>query len=112
VITGGLPATVNRSANLPLAWTGGNSSDVVQIMGGSSTSTDTWNFICSTTAGAGGFTISNAVLGLLPASNNGILSVSDSPAAASLTAPLVAGGSIDLGQLTALLSIGATVSYQ
>jgi uncharacterized protein (TIGR03437 family) len=74
-ITGGLPTTVNRSAGLPLSWTGGNSSDLVEIVGSSSTTsgsglntvTDVWSFVCTTTAGTGGFTVPSSILQQLPA---------------------------------------------
>ncbi|HXA48835.1 MAG TPA: hypothetical protein VNV86_00955, partial [Candidatus Acidoferrum sp.] len=36
-ITGGLPTSVNRNAGMTLNWTGGNSSDLVEIIGASST---------------------------------------------------------------------------
>ena len=40
-MTGGLPTTVTRSAGLTLNWTGGNASDLVEIIGWSSTTTGT-----------------------------------------------------------------------
>src|ERR1035437_3873198 len=65
-----LPATVTRSAGLTLDWTGGNASDLVEILGGSSTSTGTGTsavtssaaFICITTAGQRTFTVPPSIL--------------------------------------------------
>jgi len=74
-ITGGLPTTVTRSAGLTLNWTGGNASDLVQIIGyagtttgtGANATTDATEFICSTTAGAKTFTVPSSILLQLPA---------------------------------------------
>ena len=119
-ITGGLPSTVIRSAGLPLNWTGGNASDVVVIVGLSETSTGTGSsavttgaeFICTTTAGQGGFTVPASILTQLPASTTGILEMSSGNNSASFTASLKAGGSIDVGYFGAFLGIGAAPAYQ
>jgi uncharacterized protein (TIGR03437 family) len=119
-ITGGLPSTVIRSAGLPLNWTGGNTSDVVVIVGLSETSTGTGSsavttgaeFICTTTAGQGGFTVPASILTQLPASTTGILEMSSGNNTASFTASLKAGGSIDVGYFGAFLGIGAAPAYQ
>ena len=74
-VTGGLPNSVTRSAGVTLNWTGGNASDLVEIVGSSSTSTGsgtstvttTTSFICLTTAGAKTFTVPASVLNQLPA---------------------------------------------
>jgi len=71
-ITGGLPTTTVRASGLPLAWTGGNPSDLVEIFGSSSTtnsagSTSGVSFVCFTTAGTGGFTVPASILDQLPA---------------------------------------------
>ena len=80
-ITGGLPSTVNRGAGLTLKWTGGNSSDLVIIEGLAATAssattasgtTYTENgaeFICTTTAGTGGFTVPASITSQFPALN-------------------------------------------
>jgi hypothetical protein len=127
-VTGGLPSTVNRAAGLTLNWTGGNPSDLVEIIGSSSTVTgtgtnttsDTWTFICTTTAGAKTFTVPPSVLTQLPpvtasaitnGSASGFLEVV-SGVFANFTAPLVAGGNIDSGAFLGLVGIGTTPSYQ
>jgi uncharacterized protein (TIGR03437 family) len=121
-----LPATVDRSAGLTLRWTGGNASDLVQILGSSSTTsgtggsaiTDSWSFVCSTNAGAGSFTVPASVLLQLPAvsssstSGSGFLEIASAVNPASFTAPLTAGGSIDSGTFLSLIGFGASVSYQ
>jgi uncharacterized protein (TIGR03437 family) len=122
-IAGGLPTSVNRSAGLPLSWTGGNSSDVVLIIGSSSTSTGTGlnttttstGFTCTTTAGTGGFTVPSAVLTQLPpvtlASGNGFLEVVSTVTPATFSAPLTAGGSIS-GTFASLLGYFGSAAYQ
>jgi uncharacterized protein (TIGR03437 family) len=118
-ITGGLPSVVNRSAGLPLSWTGGNSSDLVYITGTSSTITgtgvnqifDSWAFVCTTNAGAGAFTVPAPILTQLPATTTGSLTVL-SGVNAPLTAPLTAGGNIDTGSFTSFVGTSATPAYQ
>jgi uncharacterized protein (TIGR03437 family) len=69
-----LPSTVTESAGLTLNWTGGNASDVVQIVGDSvitsgtgANKTDTGTgFVCTTTAGQKTFTVPASILTLLP----------------------------------------------
>ena len=120
IITGGLPSTVVRSAGLPLNWTGGNASDVVVIVGLSETTTGTGTsavtsgaeFICTTTAGKGGFTVPASILTQLPVSTTGVLEVSSGNSSASFTAPLKAGGSIDAGYFGSYLGIGSAPAYQ
>jgi uncharacterized protein (TIGR03437 family) len=129
-ITGGLPPTVNRGTGLTLNWTGGNSTDIVQISGSSSATTgtgvnattDSTSFICTTTAGPGTYTVPAAILQQLPAvaatstGGGGSLRVSSTPnptdGNGKFTAPLTAGGSIDFGYFLGLVGIGATVAYQ
>ena len=125
---GGLPSVVVRSAGLPLTWTGGNPDDLVQIFGASSSNTgpstnqttDTWSFICTTNAGAGGFTVPASILNQLPpvsaaaltaGTGAGILEVI-SGVNASFTAPLTAGGNIDAGAFLSLVGIGSFPAYQ
>jgi uncharacterized protein (TIGR03437 family) len=123
-ITGGLPSTVTRSQGLPLSWTGGNSTDGVEIIGYSGTSTGTGTsavttateFICTTTAGAGSFTVPASVLTQLPptpaaaANGSGSLAVYSGPAPATF-APSFAGGSI-ASTFSAQVGTAATVTYQ
>ena len=117
-VTGGLPSSVNRSQPLTVSWTGGNATDLVEVLGyagstvggtASSPLYDATVFVCVTTAGRGSLTVPVSVLSQLPAvsasavtagtgtSALGVLS-STSPTAGNgiFTAPLVAGG-IDSG---------------
>jgi uncharacterized protein (TIGR03437 family) len=124
-ITGGLPATVTRNSGLTLNWTGGNSTDLVEIVGGSGSSSGTATFGCFTTAGAGTFTVPASILNQLPAvtasavtagTGIGFLEVFSSPSPAAGTslfsAPLTAGGSISNATFLALLGVEAAASYQ
>jgi len=69
-----LPTTITKSAGLTLNWTGGNASDVVEIIGdagtftgtGASEVTDVTEFICKTTAGQKTFTVPASILTQLP----------------------------------------------
>ena len=120
-LTTPLPSTVVRASGLQLNWTGGNPSDPVEIIGSASTTTsgDTWGFICSTTAGQGGFMVPASILTQLPAvtlsstgAGGGTLTVASSVTPATITASLKAGGSIDYGAFFAFIGTGAQVSYQ
>ncbi len=108
-ITGGLPSTVTESAGLTLNWTGGDSSDLVLIIGYSGTITGTGTnqvtyvteFFCTTTAGTGTFTVPAAVLTQVPkvsssavASGTGVgfLLVESGPTPVSFSPSLTAGG--------------------
>lgn len=122
-VTGGLPATVNRASGLNLAWTGGGANDLVMIMGYSGTSSgtgqnitvDATEFICTTTAGQGGFTVPSSVLSQLPATNGsdmtGFLMVFSSGTPANFNAPLVGGGNVP-STFSASTGTGAQASYQ
>ena len=121
-ITGGLPSSVTESAGLTINWTGGNASDIVEIIGSSGVSTGsganlvttTTEFICTTTAGPGTFTVPSSVLTQLPvttANNTGFLEVVSTPTPVPFTAPLTAGGSVN-ATFAGLLGTGATVTYQ
>ena len=130
IVNGGtLPATIVRASGLPLTWTGGNASDYVEIVGyagnvtgtGTNTGIDATEFICTTTAGTGGFTVPASVLNQLPAvsasaTTNGtgtsFLEVISSVNPVSFTAPLKAGGNIDFGAFLALSGIGSVPTYQ
>jgi hypothetical protein len=125
-VTGGLPSTVVRSQGLPLTWTGGNSTDVVSIVGYSGTTTGTGasavttasEFICLTTAGTGGFTVSSQVLDQLqatPASSAGgagYLSVSSGPQPVSFAPALTAGGGTIASTFSASVGTAGSVTYQ
>jgi uncharacterized protein (TIGR03437 family) len=130
-ITGGLPATVNRGAGLTLNWTGGNSTDLVLILGEVSNSSGTGSnvtvtineFICTTNAGAGTFTVPASILTQLPAAvssaTNGatstLLAVESTTIPVSgnglFTAPLTAGGTINTTFL-GLIGTANTPNYQ
>jgi uncharacterized protein (TIGR03437 family) len=122
-VTGGLPSSVTRSNSLTINWTGGNASDLVEIVGSSSTSTGTGTnvvttnttFICLTTAGQKTFTVPSSVLQQLPATtgnNTGILEVASGTIGPNFSASLTAGGSIDGGTFSSFVGTGATVTYQ
>jgi hypothetical protein len=124
-ITGGLPATVNRGAGLTLNWTGGNSTDLVEIFGSSGTSSASATFFCIANAGAGTFTVPASILNQLSAITTGAISAgtgigylgvfsSPTPASGSslFSAPLTVGGSISGATFLALLGIEGTASYQ
>lgn len=124
-IVGGLPSSVNRSQPLVLAWTGGNSTDVVDIYGysgvatgsGTNSVTTATSFQCTTTAGTGGFTVPAQVLAQLPATpastagGSGFLEVASGPPPVSFNAPLVPSGTV-ASTFLALVGSGATVVYQ
>jgi len=125
-LTGGLPSSVTESAGLTLNWTGGNSSDIVYISGSSSTSTgtganltvDSWTFVCTTTAGAGTFTVPASILTQLPkvaatsTGGGGFLEFASAVNPTTFTAPLTAGGKVDYTAFLSEVGYGATVSYQ
>jgi hypothetical protein len=119
----GLPSTVNRSAGLTLGWTGGNASDIVEIIGSSSTTTgtgtstvtDSYTFICTTNAGAGSFTVPASILQQLPATTSaagGFLEFASAVNPASFVAPLTAGGNIDAGTFLSFVGTGGQAQYQ
>jgi uncharacterized protein (TIGR03437 family) len=119
-ITGGLPASVTRSAGLTLNWTGGNSSDPVEIIGGSTSTSGTGTsavttsttFICLTTAGQKTFTVPASILNQLPATSNGTLEVGTGTSPTTFTAKLKADNS-DIGSIfSSFVGIGASVAFQ
>lgn len=115
VVTGGMPPNVVRSSGLTLNWTGGNASDLLQIVGSSSSTSGTTvtstSFTCTTTAGQKTFTVPSSILTQMIASNNGSLELV-SGALANFTAPLVAGGSIDAGVFFGFSGVGGVAAYQ
>jgi uncharacterized protein (TIGR03437 family) len=123
-----LPTTVTESAGLTLNWTGGNASDVVEIIGDSGTITGTGasqvtnitEFVCSTTAGQKTFTVPASILTQLPtitaaqvAANTatGFLEVVSGPPAVSFNPNLTKGGTIP-STLTSLIGIAGLALYQ
>jgi uncharacterized protein (TIGR03437 family) len=129
-VTGGLPATVTRSSGLTLNWTGGNSTDYVEIIGAADTLANSAvtggaTFICITTAGAGGFTVPSSILTQLPAisaamitagTGEGSIAVYSSSVSTSsngfFSAPLVGGGTITNATFGAGSDTSALVPYQ
>jgi hypothetical protein len=72
----GLPTTVNRAQNLTVNWTDTGSFTVLSIFGYSAvplnSTTNSWvQFVCTTSASAGSFTIPSAILSLLPTNGYG-----------------------------------------
>jgi len=122
-ITGGLPTTVPRSSPLTLNWTGGNSADLVEIIGSTSSTTGTGTsavtssatFICLTTAGPGTFTVPASILGQMfatTATSPGLLEVASGNLSTPLAATLKADGSAIPGVFGSFLGIGSTPAYQ
>jgi len=129
-VIGGLPSTVTRSAGLTINWTGGNSSDFVEIIGEAGTYsngvvTGGASFICITTAGPGFFTVPSSILTQLPAisaaqiaNTTGIAGLdviwgSGSTSGNGLfTAPLVGGGSINNAGFSVSSLTGNEPAYQ
>lgn len=132
-ITGGLPTTVTRSSPLTLNWTGGNATDLVEIVGyaetssgsGASTTLNGAEFFCTTTAGAGTFTVPASILQQLPAVSaaaigNGtgsgflevISTVNPTTGNGFFSAPLTAGGTIGNAYFLGLLGVGGSPVYQ
>jgi len=131
-ISGGLPTAVTRANGLTLNWTGGNSTDVVTILGiagqntgtGTNAKVDATEFFCTTTAGAGTFTVPASILNQLPAvtaaaisagTATGFLevvsSVSPTNGNGLFTAPLTAGGSAN-GTFLATFGAGSQTAFQ
>jgi uncharacterized protein (TIGR03437 family) len=127
-ITGGLPSTVTESAGLTLNWTGGNSTDLVEIVGysgstagtGTNAVTNATEFFCTTTAGKGTFTVPPSVLTQLPkvasdaitsGTGIGFLDVASGPSPISFSPSLTAGGSV-ASYFGASAGTAGTVAYQ
>ncbi len=123
-ITGGLPTTVSRSSPLTLNWTGGGiSSNMVEIIGstsstsgtGSSAVTSTASFFCLTTVGQGTFTVPASILGQMYATtstNLGLLEVASGSSSNPFSATLKADGSTIAGNFASFLGVGSTPTYQ
>ncbi len=130
-LTGALPAEITRDQGVTLNWTGGGSTDLVEVIGfsgfvvgniGDSPVYDGSVFICTTTAGNGSFTVPAAVLQQLPVTPGdatvglgglGIVSTPKlAPGSGLFTAPLVAGGNIDTGVFLGAVGFFANPSYK
>jgi uncharacterized protein (TIGR03437 family) len=124
-----LPTTVTESAGLTLNWTGGNSSDVVEIIGASGTFTGTGNsriinlteFVCSTTAGQKTFTVPASILTQLPtitaaqvaaSTAEGVLEVTSGPTPVSFNATLKKDGSNIPSYFSSTVGIVSLPVYQ
>lgn len=123
-ITGGLPSIVTRSSGLTLNWTGGNSSDLVEISGLSGTENNGnltgAEFVCITTAGAKSFTVPSSILSQLPAINSSQITAGTgetslivaSIVSATFNAPLVGGGTITNAGFEGIFDTLASPTYQ
>jgi uncharacterized protein (TIGR03437 family) len=120
-LSGAFPTTVTESAGLTLNWTGGNASDVVEIVGSAGTTTgsganqviNSTEFFCSTTAGQKTFTVPASILTQMPtgASANGSLQVFSGPTPTSFSPSLTAGGTI-ASTFDSFIGTGGQVVYQ
>ncbi len=127
-ITGGLPSTITESSGLTLNWTGGDSSDLVVIFGysgstsgtGTNQVTNATEFICTTTAGKGTFTVPASVLTQLPKVSSsalasgtgaGFLLVENGPTPVPFSPSLTAGGTVP-SYFGAFLGAAGLVAYQ
>ncbi|MGH9721841.1 MAG: hypothetical protein ACRD8O_16655, partial [Bryobacteraceae bacterium] len=106
--------TVARAQDLRITWTGGDGRDFVIMTGSSSTGTDPRNltsssFTCIERVSAGGFTIPSYVVGSLPASEQGFLSVGTFSSAENnrFTAP-----GLDQGSFNYNFNSSKSVRYQ
>jgi hypothetical protein len=134
-ITAGLPPLqdppaafpIPRSRDLTITWTGGGT-DLVQVIGAASAPVpptpsviDTEVFVCTTTADKGTITIPQSVLSRLPATPvtnaneaNHLFVISRSSSGNGVfTAPLAAGGNVDVALFfAALVAGGGPATYQ
>jgi hypothetical protein len=123
-VTGGLPNSVTRSAGLTLNWTGGNASDLVEIIGssssstgsGTSTVTTSTTFICLTTAGAKTFTVPASVLNQLPANSGtatGLLEIASGNYSTTFSPTLKTGSGGTIPSFFGnFVGVGNSVTYQ
>jgi hypothetical protein len=124
-----LPTNVTESAGLTLNWTGGNASDIVEIIGDSGTFTGTGanqvtsitEFICSTTAGQKTFTVPASILTQLPVitqaqvnagTATGLLEVASGPPAVSFNATLKKDGSTIPSTFSSSVGTAGLCTYQ
>ena len=109
---------MNRSQPLTISWTGGNASDLVEIVGGSSTTSGTGatavttstSFICLTNAGQRTFTVPSVPL--LSASGPATGLIVASGVTSTFNAPLKAGGNLDSGIFASFVGTGSNPTYQ
>lgn len=125
-LTTTIPDPISRSADFPVAWTGGNTNDIVSIVGfsgvqsGGTTASPiftTGEFICTTTAGAGKFTVPASVLSQMPVTptdttGTGGFAVLDSTQPSNFTAPLTAGGNTDFAVMLGETGSLTTTHYK
>ncbi len=126
-IAGGLPSAISRASGLTLNWTGGNATDLVEIIGysgtasggGTSQTVNATEFVCTALAGNKTAAVPASVLSQLPATTGanatgflGIFSAtSPSGANGTFQAGLTAGGSAN-GIFVAFTGTGAAATYQ
>ena len=128
-----LPATINRGQGLTVTWSGG-ASDLVHVVGISGTRLATTTsdliydagvFLCTAQTSSGRLTVPGAILNQLPATpanaltagtGIGIIAVLSSAAPTQgnglFTAPLTAGGNIDVGVFLPTVGSLALTQYQ
>jgi hypothetical protein len=125
-----LPTTVTESAGLTLNWTGGNASDVVEIIGysgigcsgtGTNQAATQAEFICSTTAGQRTYTVPASILTQLPTvtaaqiaagTANGALEVMSGVTPVNFNAPLKKDGSNIPSAFSSYIGIAGQAAYQ
>ena len=124
-ISGALPAAINRGSGLTIGWSGGNSSDLVEIIGSASNSVNGVQtgagFICFTTAGPGSYTVGSSILNQLPAvtqsaisagTGSGSLAVVWGVGSSTFSAPLTAGGAINNATFGASATTATAPAFQ
>jgi hypothetical protein len=103
--------SVIRSSGVTVNWSGGTPGTFVQISGGSSATVNgtsyTVGYICNAPIAPGTFTVPPSVLLVLPASQNGSMSVGDSSNITLFTA-----SGLDLGLAAGSSQTSRTVAYQ
>ncbi len=124
--------SVIRSSGLTVNWTGGEPTDIISIFGSSGVRAggtqanpifDTATFICTARGDARTFNVPASILSQLPASTGsitagtgvGILALQQTTSSESngrFTAPLRAGGNVDLGIFTYAIGGLSTVTWQ
>jgi hypothetical protein len=120
-VTANIPASINRSQDLTVTWTGGSAFPFVTIFGysavPSASSNFSWvEFICSADASAGSFTIPSAILELLPTNGYGAfgqLGVSLQIAGVAENHFTVSGSpGLNEGFFTAFIATGAVATVE
>jgi hypothetical protein len=115
-ISGGLPSTITRSSGLTLSWTGADPAATVSIAGQSETinglTVSVAEFLCSTTAASGTFTVPASILNQIPASKLGFLTVSFGNPSTPFSAPLTSGGTTVNAQFFTSFGVSNTPVYQ